>query len=453
MSIMKKIKFIVVVFASSFLTISYSQEKAPSSFSLKSSIEYGLSHHISAEVYANMVDQSKYEVREYLSNYLPQVSLNASLDDNIKLQQTVIPEGTFFPGSPEQRVAFGSKWNSAVTATATQVIYNQSMISGIDGVKKKKNLTIMQGEQNNETIIYNVASSYFQLLVAQKSLELLQSNKERLEEILRIVELQSNQGVAKKVDVSQVRVNLNNVLSQISNLENNIAIAESSLKVNMGLDINAPIELTDINTWIENKPTLQEYAAFNYENTLEGKMQQLQMELLDINRKSIRYQIIPTLSLYARYGANTMAQKFPDLYNPILDYSAMGLQLSWNIFTGLRRNSQYKQASIELTNTKLNYELNGSLMQLQYKNAESQSNEAQRMMLTNKENLELAQEVYDNTTLQYQQGVATLSDLLNAELSYKEAHNNYINSLLKYYIADLSVHKANGTLQEYYKSL
>ena len=64
----------------------------------------------------------------------------------------------------------------------------------------------------------------------------------------------------------------------------------------------------------------------------------------------------------------------------------------------------------------------------------------------NKENLNLAQEVFDITNLQYQKGIGTLTDLLNSEYSLKEAQNNYITSMLNLLSSTLNNEKANGTL-------
>lgn len=431
----------------------FGQEGKAQAFTLKECIAYGLDNHLSVGVYTNNIEKARQEVREYTSYYLPQVNITAGLDMNVKLQQTVLPEGTFGPGTPEQRIAFGTKWNSDLTAMATQVIYNQSMIAGIEGAKKNKEMSHLQSNKNSEDLIYDIASSYYQVLVAQRQMDLLVSNKERLEEVLRVTKIQEEQGVARKIDVSQVQVSLNNVLSQISTLENALKISTNVLKINIGLESDDKLTITDSDVWLERETTLKQYDGFNYESTLEGRMQQLHLELLELNRRRIKAEFIPTLAFYARYGANTMAQKFPDLYDPLLDYSSIGLQLTWDVFTGFRRNAQVKQAAIEVANTELNFRLNKSLMNLQYENAESQSNEAQRTILTNKETMELAEEVYDNTTLQYQEGVASLSDLLNAEISYKEAQSNYINSLLQYYLADLTVRKANGTLTEYFNGL
>lgn len=422
-------------------------------FTLKECIQYGLEHHPSVRIYENNVEKAHQTARESLSSYLPQVNIAASLDDNIKLQQTIIPAGTFGPGTPEQRVAFGTQYGSTMMVQLDQKIYDQSLLIGIKANKPNNEYAALQQAQNKEDLIYNIASAYYQILVAQKQLNLLESNKARFEQILKVTTLQAEQGVAKKVDVKQVQVNLNNVLSQISTTENNLEIALNTLKNNIGLDAEDSIVLSDTGKWLNQSPSLAPYPEFNYDNTLSAQLQKVQIELYDLQRKSIKAQVIPTLSAYARYGANGFGENLSDAYNPLLDYSAIGIKLSWNIFTGFRRDAQYKGAVLDRNNAMENYNLNESLQKLQYQNAEASSNEARTTILTNRQNMQLAEEVYDNTTLQYRQGVASLSDLLNAELSYKEAQNNYISSLLNYYIADLAVQKANGKLEQYFNQL
>jgi outer membrane protein TolC len=46
-----------------------------------------------------------------------------------------------------------------------------------------------------------------------------------------------------------------------------------------------------------------------------------------------------------------------------------------------------------------------------------------------------------------------MSDLLNAESSFKEAQTNYTNSLLNFLIAQLDLEKSKGTLKNYYQTL
>lgn len=432
---------------------SQAQEQENLIINLKKSIEIGLEQHPNVEMFKNNVRKAKQTKKEGLSAYLPQVNAEIGLEDNIKLPVQIIPAGTFGPGTPEQEVAFGMKYNSTLVAQVNQTIYNQSYIQGIRAAKPHAELAELQKEKNDEDIIYDIATAYFQILVAKRQLSLLESNKVRLERILSVTTLQADQGVAKRIDIKQVNVNLNNVLAQIALIERNILLAENALKFNMGIPLNQNISIEDEDYWLDNKPSIKLYNEFQVENSYDLQMMDKQIELLDINSKMIRDQAFPSLSAFARYGASGFGQDLNTAFDPLRDFSMVGLKLNWSIFTGLRRDAQYKMAKIEVDNARINKRFTEQALNLQFQNAEAQLIRAQTMIHTSESNMELAEEVYDNTSLQHREGLASLSDLLNAELAYREAQTNYITALLDYYLADLAVQKTNGTLKNYYENL
>lgn len=446
----QNLKSIVIVSALVLYAIG-TKAQSSSNMSLKACIEYGLTHHRSIYVAQNGIEKAKQQAREALSSYLPQVNVNAGLDYNLKLPQNIIPAGSFPGMTEEQRITFGTTYNSTQVIQLDQTIYNQSLLTGLKANQSNNRLAELTVEQTRQDLIHRIASSYYQILVAQRQLELLNSNKTRFEKILQVTQLQAEQGVVKKVDVKQVQVNLNNVLSQISITQNNLKLAQNNLKNSMGwTDEAADIVLTDTDKWLGNQPQIKLYPNFDYKQTIAFQQQALQLKMNDINRQSIRNQAVPNISVYGRYGANGFSnENFAGAYDPLLDYSAIGLKLSWSVFTGFRRDAQYKQSVIELNNIREQMSLNEAMQKLQFDNAGAAVSRAQSVINTNKNNMDLANEVYENTTLQYRQGLATLSQLLNAELSYREAQNNYINSLLEFYLADLDVQKANGSLEEY----
>lgn len=421
--------------------------------SLKESLDYGLNHHLSMQISKNNVLKSKELARESLAGYLPQVNVSGGFDNNLKLPQTIIPENTFGPGTPEQRISFGSQFNSTLTAQVDQKIYDQSLISGLKARQPNIDLAKMIAEQTRENVIYNIASAYFQILVAQKQLELLKENKKRFDKILEVTQLQVQQGVAKKVDIKQVQVNLNNINSQISVVENNVELAKNTLKNNMGINQNDSIYLIDSSRWLNQAPSIKPTPTFDYQSNTNFKIQSIQIDLLKIQRRMIHDQIYPSLSLYARYGANGYGNEMSRAFNPLLDFSTIGIKVIWSPFTGFRRDAQHKQAQLDISNALFNLKLNEDNQYLYFQNAKAQLKRSQITIISNKENMDLATEVYENTSLQYREGIASLSDLLNAELAFREAQNNYIQALLDYYLADLAIQKANGSLETYYNHL
>ena len=86
-------------------------------------------------------------------------------------------------------------------------------------------------------------------------------------------------------------------------------------------------------------------------------------------------------------------------------------------------------------------------LDLELRNAITQLNNSLITLNTQNENVNLAKEVLDNVENNYKVGLASLTDLLDAETSYADAQNNQTNALLDYKLAEIKLIKAKGQLQ------
>ena len=433
--------------------------QAQMQLSLKESIGYGLNNHSSINIGENKIEMAKEKKRETIANYLPQVNVSGTLDYNLKVQST------YFPAIPLQlpdgttmmmgggAVAFGTKYNSNIMAQLDQQIYNQQILVGIKAAEPNNRLAELSFDQTRQNLIYNIAYAYYQIIIAQKRIELLTENISRYQELLRVVNLREEQGVATKVDVSQTRLNLNNILSQLMVAKNVYEVSLNSFKTNVGLTQSTNVDLTDTSKWLNRTPGELFMPDFNYASNIDKQLQETQIELLGLNIENIKATTYPSLSFYARYGLNGFGNKLGEAFDPLRDFSSIGLRLAWNPFTGFSRDAKIKQAIYEKQNAEETLKLNEQLQNLQFQNSQTQLISAYNTISVNRQNLTLAREVYNNTNLQYKQGVAQLSDLLNVEMSMWTAQNNYMQSLLDFYIAELELNKANGTLFQYYQNL
>ena len=67
-------------------------------------------------------------------------------------------------------------------------------------------------------------------------------------------------------------------------------------------------------------------------------------------------------------------------------------------------------------------------------------------MVAQKENMELAQEIYRVTKIKYQEGVGSNLEVLEADEDVKESQTNYYNALYDALIAKVEYEKAQGKL-------
>ena len=86
-------------------------------------------------------------------------------------------------------------------------------------------------------------------------------------------------------------------------------------------------------------------------------------------------------------------------------------------------------------------------MDLAFDNAKKQLENSLITINNQKENAQLAQEVFNNTNNNYTQGLAALTDLLDAENAMVEAQNNYTNAILEYKLAEIQFIKSKGELK------
>jgi OMF family outer membrane factor len=83
---------------------------------------------------------------------------------------------------------------------------------------------------------------------------------------------------------------------------------------------------------------------------------------------------------------------------------------------------------------------------MQIDNAKLQKKVTEKSVATTTEQVTLAQTIYDQTIVQQKQGTASLTDVLLADNSLREAQQSYLSSVIEYLKADLDLKKLTGNL-------
>jgi outer membrane protein TolC len=133
--------------------------------------------------------------------------------------------------------------------------------------------------------------------------------------------------------------------------------------------------------------------------------------------------------------------------------SSIGLSLNIPIFSGFQRISRLQQSKLNIMEAEDNLKLTEQSIKVEVSNYEIQYHNALDNIKNEKENLTLAESVYNNTQLEFQQGTASSLDLVQAESAFREAQNTYFNKLLNLYIARLDVEKSKGSLMNFINNL
>ena len=417
--------------------------------SLKECINYTLQHHPNSTIYKNSAKSAVEKIRESRSALLPSISGNVGLDYNLKLATSVIPAGAF--SDKETKLQMGSKFSNTAYVQLDQKLFDRSASLDIKTSKVNKEIADLNLLKENETLIYNTASAYYEVLTYAEKGKLLGESEKRHETTVSILKLRYVQGEEKKSEYNRARVNYSNVQFEIESNNSAYKLALNKLKNSIGMDIEVPISIKDSVTDMDVKemPLAIGSNTFDVNRLLDFQIDQknLNIKRLDLKQKKVAY--LPTLSLYGKYGGNAYGSDFFPTLGNWYDYSVIGVKATIPLFSGFKRQSQFAQSKLSLASLELTNKLNLQTYKLNVENASTNIVSTYTNLKKTKENLQLATEMMNASTVEYREGTATLSSLLDADYSYKEARTNYTTSLLDYLTAQLSYHKNNGTITEF----
>lgn len=424
-------------------------QTAPQELSLKDAINYALENKADAKKARLSVENSEYQIEEVRSRALPTITANGNLTYNPILQLNALP-GDFF-GAPGTTILapLGQEWVSTAGVNLNQAIFDMSVFTGLKAARSTREFYQVNAQLTEEQVIERVANNYYQVYVQRQQLAVIDSTYNNTAKVRDIIKGQYDNGLAKKIDLDRMNVNLSNINTQRIQLKNALQLQENALKFYMGMPIATPIMLPE--TEFSVTP-LNMSETPNTTNRTEYQVLKKQEELLYYNKKSIQAEYYPKLSLSAGYNYIGQGPDLPWFGKPAdgiywSDYSSIAANISIPIFNGFGTRAKVRQATIELKNIEEDLKDTKLSLDLAFENAKTQINNSIVTINNQRENVKLAQEVLDNTQNNYQNGLATLTDLLDAETSYIEAQNNYTSALLDFKLAEVQLIKAKGELR------
>ena len=433
---------------------SITELQAQETVTLKQAIEYALQNKAEAQNAKLDVRNADYQIMEAKAGALPKINGVANLTYNPILQSTALDVGAFSGGpSNIQLITMGQKWNAGAGVQLSQALFNQQVFVGLKAAKSTKEFYQLNAELTEEQIIERVSNAYFQVFTIQQKKETLESSYASTEKARNIIKSLFDNGLAKKIDLDRTNVNLTNINTILKQQQNAINQAENALKFYMGMPIENKIELVKAD--MEITPHLLDETVATDQRS-EIKILNKQRELLQYNKKAVEAAYYPTVNLNANYSWQGLGDKFPltnGKKNGVYwaDYSAITLGVNIPIFNGFATKARVEMAQIELDKLDVSIKDTKLGLDLSYQNAKSQIENSLLALENQKANVSLAETVTSNTKHNYQYGLATLTELLEAENALVEAKNNYSNAILEYKIAEIQYYKAKGELKNYLK--
>ena len=427
----------------------YGQEST--SFTLKDAVVYGLAHQVNIQKSKLELDKNEQKFNEALAMYLPHVQASGGVNNNLKLATSILPGAIF--GQPGQDVAvrFGTKYTVNGFIDASQVIYDQSLITGLSANKELQTITQLSVNKSEEQVIFDVAIAYYNVQLIELQKEIVQANIKKLDSLLKITKVQLDLGFAKQLDYNKLRVNRTNLETELSNIDLNYQQQLVYLKYVMAYPLDQAIQLS---TNVEQEKAASSIATkMDVTNNLDFQLLMAQRRMTNININQLKAGYIPSFSLGFRYGYQALRNEL-DFFGSATTWfpnSVLSINMNVPIFDGLTKHAKIQQLSIQQKQSLLEEEQLKNTLNFQMKNMETKLNVSLGAMEAQRNNLKLAEEIYQTTILQYEAGIISTAELLNAETSLKEAQTNYLRSVAQIRLAEIESLKASGNIKSIIK--
>ncbi len=439
---MKQIKTIPLLILAMVLAVT---ADAQQTLTLRDAVNYAVQNNANARKAKLDIDGGKYKTQEVRAQALPQITGTTGLTYNPIIGQLV---ANF--GGQTQSIQLGQAWNSSAGVQLSQQLFNQQVFTGLQAAKSSEEYYALSSQLTEEQVIELVANNYYQVLVNRQQLNVIDTNLKNIRVVEKIITNQYANGLAKKIDVDRIKVNITNLETQRTQIINAVTQLENQLKLSMGMPVTTVIELpkTEL-TEVSQLPELAE--SVNLDNRTEIRLLDIQDKLLSLQRKAYVSEYFPNLSLSANYMYSSQANRFDYLKSNMAaigyDASAIGLTLRVPIFNGFLTRSKIRQADIDIKKANEDRRQAVNSLNLAYENAKIALRNSVSTINAQRKNAQLADEIYRSTQNNYNNGLASLTDLLDTENALTNAQNSYTQALLNYKVAEIQLIKSKGNIK------
>ena len=294
-------------------------------------------------------------------------------------------------------------------------------------------------EKTERQIADQVETLYFSALVTEETLRLLHENLESMKKLHAITQKSVDVGVAEQTDADQLQVQVATMESTIKTTERSLEMVYNSLRLQLCLEDDVDIVLTQGIDDLLNMTTTSDLLAseFDINDNYDYK---LLKESTELARKQIAltgWTNGPTVSVYHQYNRrhNFSDEATMNMTPP----NMLGAQLNIPIFAFGKNYAAIKDARLSYKKQLNTLEDTELALNVQYSQLLYNLRSAIEKYEIQKQNVDVAKRVFDNIAKKYEYGVASSLDVTNSGTNLIAAQSSYVQSLLEIVNAQISL--------------
>jgi outer membrane protein TolC len=254
-------------------------------------------------------------------------------------------------------------------------------------------------------------------------------------------------GFVEETDVDQIRIAVSTLENEYTAADQLAELSYRMLLYQMGYDLDGEINISQtLDEIINGVETDLLQQDFQVEEHIDYKIMNSQEQLAFLQVKMNKFEYLPTLSANLNHMQMAMRSEFnfQDFNQEWYPSTLLGFNLSVPIFSSGMRRARIGQSRVELEKAKNLKSSVASGLELSVQQARLDFRKAYEKYMNEKDNIELAQKIFDRTSVKYQNGLASSLDLTIASEQLTGIQSGYIAAIVELLTAKLALEKALG---------
>ncbi|MBG0783277.1 MAG: TolC family protein [Bacteroidales bacterium] len=283
-------------------------------------------------------------------------------------------------------------------------------------------------------LIYETDKAYYRYLSIRSKVRLAQKYQELLRQLVKTVSDAYETGMKNRNDLLKVQVKYNDAKLQLQKAQSGLLLSQMALCQTIGIPLNSPIAIDDSITINSSQFAIAD--SISVANRVEYKLLEDQVKMAKQNINLVRGQYLPSAGVSANYNRLEVGLKDMNNYSSN-SFSLMGtIKIPLTAFgEGYGRvksaKADYNIKQLELQKTK-------ELLQLENEQARQNLINANTQVAMAREAVEQANENMRVTDDNYNVGMETIVNVLEAKLEWQKAYTSLIDAL-----TELKVQQSN----------
>lgn len=397
-------------------------------FSLQDCVDIAINHNpsIRAAIYNEDVYKSK--IGQAWANFFPQISAG------LQLSRT----SDYYSGNDLPSSSMSYTFGYVPTISADMMLFDFGKTkAGADRAKRMYESAKEDTKENINGIIYNIKSTYYNILFAQAQVKVY-------EDTVKDYELQLSQaqgfyrlGKKAKIDVVTAEYNLGKAKLNLVKAKNVLEVAHVRLSQIMGIPEYTNYELSDELKLNQYDETFENLIKIAYDVRPELISAQKATEAAKMNLRAQRRGFTPDLGIFGSYG-NGLGNE----YN--MRSGQFGVGLNYTQLNLMRVKKLVDEAKASYNKSLAKYEDIKDTVYLNVKKNYLDLQTAKEAIVISKLALDEAKEQYRQVTGRYKAGVGNAIELKDGENTYLNARLDFYNAVLNYNVTAASLEREVG---------